>query len=107
MLVIGNLYAFRSTDPRELKRARDPVGPQNRRVLRQLVANTELVICAWGRCWFNAAAAEMADWIAVQQRSRCLAQNLDGSPKHPLYVAKTAKPQLLCWEDVGTRLVPD
>jgi len=33
-MIIGNLYAYRATDPRVLTRADDPVGPDNERYLR-------------------------------------------------------------------------
>jgi hypothetical protein len=95
MLVMGNLYGFRSTSPSELKRVSDPVGPRNRATLHRLVGSAEAVICAWGRCWLNPEAFELAAWISGQGHSRCLALSRGGSPKHPMYVRKTAQPRPL------------
>src|SRR5689334_19453129 len=49
-LVVLNLFAFRATDPADLKRAIDPVGPENRdwfeRTLRP--PHDGPLVCAWG-----------------------------------------------------------
>src|SRR5919204_4199606 len=45
---VVNVYAFRARDPRELWRADDPVGPDNDRILAQVLDGAELVIAAWG-----------------------------------------------------------
>ena len=95
VLVMGNLYGFRCTYPSELTRARDPIGRRNRVTLRRLVKDADTVICAWGRCWLNAEAGELAGWVSGQAHSRCLIVNQDGSPRHPLYVPKTARPRPL------------
>jgi hypothetical protein len=48
-----NLFAFRATDPAEMKRAKDPVGGyQNTRVLQDVLScvqkGTADIICGWG-----------------------------------------------------------
>ena len=45
-LLVGNLYAWRTTYPRELYRADDPVGPENDWYLRTMLAEADRVICA-------------------------------------------------------------
>jgi hypothetical protein len=35
-LVLGNVYALRTTDPKGLMLVADPVGPKNERALKQL-----------------------------------------------------------------------
>src|SRR5262245_2535132 len=47
-LLMGNLYALRSTDPKGLMRVEDPIGPKNQGKLRNLTRRTELVVAAWG-----------------------------------------------------------
>ena len=47
-LVIVNLFAFRHTDPRELRAATDPVGPSNDQVLRVITKAGRQTIVARG-----------------------------------------------------------
>jgi len=48
-LVMLNLFAFRSTDPRALKTAHDPVGQDNDAFLRTYTKNAGIIIAAWAR----------------------------------------------------------
>ena len=81
-----NLFAFRATDPRGLRSAKDPVGPHNIRTLLQFVgvgAPELVVLAAWGA---NTLARPRGVALArMCPRLVCLARNADGSPKHPLY----------------------
>lgn len=43
-----NLFAFRSTDPRGMKAAKDPIGPDNMAWLQRIGADAEMILCAWG-----------------------------------------------------------
>ena len=47
-VVMLNLFAFRATDPRYLKRATDPIGPDNDEHLLTEVRNVDRVIACWG-----------------------------------------------------------
>ncbi len=47
-LDVGNLAAFRSSHPAELRHAADPVGPQNDAHLARMLAASDLLVCAWG-----------------------------------------------------------
>jgi hypothetical protein len=86
-LDVGNLAAFRTPHPAELLRATDPVGPANDAHLRRLVAETDLVVCAWG---VHAAAlpervqavSRMLGRAGVQAYALKLTN--DGFPSHPL-----------------------
>lgn len=48
ILEVVNLFAFRSTDPKELKKAHDPVGAQNKSHILRAAADSDMIICAWG-----------------------------------------------------------
>ena len=86
-LLVGNIYAFCSTDPRALSKldAIDAFGPDNDLHLRQMALRASRVICAWG----SHAAPE---WLCLQALPRtpggmwCLGKTKSGSPKHPLYL---------------------
>ena len=43
-----NAFAYRATDPREMKKQADPLGPMNRDYLAQMAKVSDLVVVAWG-----------------------------------------------------------
>ena len=43
--VVGNLFAFRSPHPKDLKTAEDPEGKKNKKYLRRLIKDAEMVLC--------------------------------------------------------------
>src|SRR6059036_1567736 len=47
-VVITNIFAWRATDPEEMKAARDPVGRGNDRAILGAARESALVVCAWG-----------------------------------------------------------
>jgi hypothetical protein len=91
-LEVVNLFAYRATDPRALRRAADPVGPANRRHIAAAIANARLVIAAWGA---DATAGDAAARLRALSRRelRCLGLTRSGAPRHPLYVRATARPR--------------
>jgi hypothetical protein len=92
-LCMTNIFAWRDTDPSKMKAAAEPVGPENDAHLVRLSSAAAVVIAAWGT---HGAHLERGD--AVQKLIRnlhCLKLTADGSPGHPLYLAKTLVPRLL------------
>lgn len=99
LMLVGNLYALVSTDPRGMAAADDPVGPRNQENLEAMAAFASIVIVSFGA--HPGAMARARDTIGawperLQEKLHCLGTNQDGSPKHPLYLPKTA--QLHGWE---------
>lgn len=47
-VIVGNLFAYRATDVRELSKTADPVGPDNDYWLGRIFETVDLVVCAWG-----------------------------------------------------------
>lgn len=93
--VMLNAFAWRSTDPRGMKSADDPVGPDNDLFLKRFTANARFIIAAWGtNCDL---IRQEAVCKAVGRPMECLGLNNDGSPKHPLYVPQKAERGLF-WE---------
>lgn len=93
LLLMGNLYAARSTDPRKLLDFDDPVGPENLQTLQGMIRKAEIVVAAWGKARLTFTAQTIAEVVLSLMHVRCLGQNRDGSPKHPLYLAKTSRLQ--------------
>lgn len=88
-LVMLNAYALRSTDPAGLRRAADPVGPENDATLRRHFGGGDVVrvVAAWGA---NVALERerVIERIAAAARRplHCLGRTKFGFPRHPLYV---------------------
>lgn len=85
-LVVVNLFAYRATDPKELKAAVDPVGPENDRHIREAVADRP-VVCAWGGgggfVGRDRAVLRLLREAGVEPM--CLRLSGGGHPWHPLY----------------------
>jgi hypothetical protein len=47
-MIVWNLFAWRATDPRDMKSAADPVGPANDTIIRQLAKLASMNIAGWG-----------------------------------------------------------
>lgn len=91
-LLVGNLYAFRATDPRDLFTAAEPTGgPRNDAALTDLLTPGAVAVAAWG---VHAKAARVAEVLRLPGADRltALATTKDGAPRHPLYVPGTASP---------------
>jgi hypothetical protein len=81
---MGNLFAYRATDPKILKQVSDPIGPDNDVWLARLRAEADRVIAAWGNL---GALHSRASTVAGGLRPLyCLGYTTSGAPKHPLYV---------------------
>lgn len=92
-LLMGNVNAWRSTDPKGLPA--DPltaVGPGNQDALKWMTQKAEIVIAAWGNEPLNSYARQLSLMIAALPHARHLGLNKNGTPKHPLYLAKTLTP---------------
>ncbi|MEZ4403802.1 MAG: DUF1643 domain-containing protein [Kofleriaceae bacterium] len=91
-VVVGNLFAWRATDPRALAAAPDPVGPHNDRHLAAIAAAADLVVCGWGVHGAGArAAAVIARLAATATPLYHLGLTAGGQPRHPLYLPATTR----------------
>lgn len=91
-LVVVNLFALRSTDPRALYTHPDPVGPKNDAVIAEWAAACPLTVAAWGA---HGEFRERGKQVAAELRRlgvevKCLGMTKGGEPKHPLYLAGSA-----------------
>jgi hypothetical protein len=94
MLSVGNLYAFRATDPRKLATAEDPVGPENYTHLRRLAMDAAEVVVAWGVPPIDVdEGLHMARVLGVLGPTRALGVTKAGYPRHPLYMRADAELQ--------------
>jgi hypothetical protein len=91
-MVVINLYALRSRDPRAVERAgSSAVGPLNDYWIKESLRESREVICAWG-CAQHIASIDarinaVMKLIKAEQPHislSCLGKRKDGHPKHPL-----------------------
>lgn len=90
-LCMTNIFAFRATDPADMKAEFLPVGDGNDETLVRIASRAELVIAAWGV--HGAHLDRAADVMRLIPNLRCLGRNRDGSPKHPLYLRADSMPE--------------
>lgn len=93
---VTNIFAFRATDPRDMRRADDPTGPDNDTLLAEGAAWTDDIIAAWGTHGAHRGrGAEVAGILRTTQVPLYhLGLTKDGHPKHPLYLPYSQKPVL-------------
>lgn len=90
-LVVVNLYAFRSTNPKELQQVQlqSIVGPKNDQYIMDAAAEADVLICAWGA---QKDVKERRDYVLIDLLADadrdifCLGITRYGEPRHPLYV---------------------
>ena len=87
-LIVTNIFAFRNTNPDQMKAAKDPVGPGNDAAIVKAAKESALVVCAWGNhgTFLERSAAVKALLIKSKIRPHVLRVNANGEPAHPLYL---------------------
>lgn len=94
---VVNLFGYRATDPKELLKAKDPVGRDNISHIREAMMERGqvLVMVAWGnipaKIW-PLAARTITAIRSTEIPLYCLGTTKNGSPRHPLYVKGDAQP---------------
>lgn len=93
---VVNIFAYRATDPKDMRRTDDPIGPQNDAAIQDACAQAGQVICAWGTHGAHLSrGAIVADMLRGQGFTlHHLGLTKDGAPKHPLYIGYDTKPQI-------------
>lgn len=91
-----NIFAYRATDPKVMRKVADPVGPENDAALADGAAWADRIICAWGGngAHLGRAANVQALLRATAKPLWHLGLTLAGQPKHPLYIAYECQPQV-------------
>ena len=90
---VGNAYGWKSTDPKGLWVAADPVGPENDEWLIKLAANATVfgwpVVAAWG---VNVKPDRVRQILALpgMESLQALGVTKSGAPRHPLYLRRDA-----------------
>ncbi len=95
-LAVLNLFAFRATDPADLKRAEEPVGPENREWFERTLADggEGPVVCGWGVHGAQMGQDQIVlGWLqAFGVQPLALGVTKHGQPRHPLYLPNGVVP---------------
>jgi hypothetical protein len=94
---VVNLFAFRATDPNDMKTARDPIGPDNDGTLKWELSRggVQRVVAAWGsHGGFRNRDLAVADLIERYKQCEvvCLGETRGRQPKHPCYLSYDLEP---------------
>lgn len=92
---VTNIFAWRDTDPRKMRAAANPVGPENDDAICRGALWADQVIAAWGT-----HGAHLDRGHRVEKLLRGTGQPLfhlglskAGHPKHPLYIPYSEQPR--------------
>jgi hypothetical protein len=104
ILSVRNLFAYRATDPRELKRVDNPIGGATGDAELRAARTADLLVAGWGQK-VPFRRADDAERFFAGSPVYCLGKNKDESPRHPLYVpaAQPLVPFWNCTEAPGVR----
>lgn len=92
-LIITNLFAYRVTQPSEMKVCNDPYGSENEAYLKQIAKKSKKVVIAWGNHGSHCDRdKEVLKMLSPIQKLYCLGITKIGHPKHPLYVSRDTEP---------------
>lgn len=94
-IIVGNLFAYRATDVKELGKVEDPVGPDNDWYLSQMFKEADRVVFAWGPPKSKLPKHLRSRWedvlllcdlrritpLSIGEPAMC------GHPKHPLMLS--------------------
>lgn len=103
--LVGNVFALRSKDVRGLAAAADPVGPENRRHLSDIMRDADILVPCWGspakvpatlRHHFDGIRALL---LASGKPVKIFGLTACGSPRHPLMLGYAGG--LVDWSEQG------
>lgn len=93
---VTNIFAWRDTDPRAMRRAPAPEGPENNSVLLAEAASAHQAIAAWGTHGAHRNRGPQTEVILRDAGILLFHLGLSrhGHPRHPLYVPYAQQPIL-------------
>ena len=89
-LLMANLFAFRSTYPKDIYLIDDPIGKDNDHYLLECVTQSDLIVARWGN---NGTYMNREKVITeLVPNLYCLQKNKNGTPHHPLRPPRNIHP---------------
>jgi hypothetical protein len=91
-IIVGNLFAYRTSDPSDLHDVDDPVGSENDSYLRDICQEADRVMVAWGTDGdIRGRESEVEGLLDTDLYA--LNTTKHGHPNHPLYQPSDAEPE--------------
>lgn len=88
--IVGNVFAFRSTDVSKLASVEDPAGPDNTYHVEQIIHEADILVPCWGsrtklpKSLHSKLDTFLSELLASNKPVRCFGKTASGDPKHPL-----------------------
>jgi hypothetical protein len=94
---VANIFAYRATDPKNMRAQTDPVGPANDAAILAATGQAQQIICAWGSHGAHLSRGTQVETLLRRTGLPLfhLGLTLAGMPKHPLYIGYQVQP--LAW----------
>jgi hypothetical protein len=98
-LYVGNLFAMRTSKPATMKKAADPVGPDNchhlQRMARKVTRSGGVCVAAWGSHGTHMGQDRIViRWFeTIGVKLHFLKLTIKKAPRHPLYLKGDLTPQ--------------
>jgi hypothetical protein len=85
-MVMLNIFAYRSTNPKGLLTVQDPIGQWNNEWIKNECKDANTIVAAWGN-WgkLHSRSLHVLE-LLKDKRIMCFSTTLQGQPKHPLYI---------------------
>jgi hypothetical protein len=95
-MCVTNLFAYRATDPRQMKAANNPIGANNDFYLVRIARAADMVVAAWGA--HGSYLARSQDVLKMLDYPVHFLRMGKHEPWHPLYLPDVTKPEL--WQSL-------
>lgn len=86
-VVMTNLFAYRATDPREMREANEPIGRWNDGYLLEVAGRCKRTVCAWGNHGAFINRSYNVGRLLSATFLECFRLTKSKEPEHPLYMA--------------------
>lgn len=91
---VTNIFAWRDTDPRAMRKAGDPIGPANDKAILDAADWADTVVAAWGTHGEHLGRGPVVETLLRRSGMKLFHLGLSkaGHPKHPLYIGYAVRP---------------
>lgn len=92
---VTNIFAWRDTDPKNMRAAVDPIGAENDATIAESCDWADQIIAAWGAHGEHLQRGQAMETLLRSTARPVFHLGLTkaGHPKHPLYIAYTQQPE--------------
>ena len=92
-MCMTNIFGYRATDPRDMKAAADPIGPDNMAWIRRIAESASLIVAAWSQHGDFMDQGDKVRKLLADRELHVLRLGKTG-PYHPLYLPDSTRPFL-------------